>query len=425
VKVVGKQVKLDIFMEKDKRKENQSELEVQGFYDLPEGWKWVKLKEILREDRQSINPQEYPDKEFFLVTMDCIESNSGKLLKLVKCLGKEIKSTKYRFNTNHILYGKLRPYLNKVYVPESEGICTTEFIPFVVVKAVREYIAYYLRKREVVNFAMSHIIGTRQPRVIINKFLECPVPLPPLEEQKRIVSRLEQLVSRAEEAKRLRKLAREEAEKIMQVALNKVFLRVRENWGWTILDRVAEIGGGFGFPRKFQGKKGLKYLFVKVNDMNLPGNEVYITTTENTVDDELLNEMNAKTYPVGTVIFPKIGGAIATNKKRILAREGAFDNNIMGVVPKQGLLPEWLYYFFCTIDLMELAKTTALPSIRKSQVAKLKIPLPPLEEQKKIVAYLNKVKETIKSIMALQQKTEEELEKLVPSILDKAFKGEL
>ena len=186
-------------------------------------WKWVKLRDVLKEDRQTINPQNYPDREFFLITMDCIESDTGRLLKIVKCYGKEIKSTKYVFNTKHILYGKLRPYLNKVYVPDREGICTTEFIPFVVINALREYVAFYLRKREVVDFAMRHITGTRQPRVIIDELLEYPIPLPPLEEQKNIVASLDKLSKITESLRKLQQSTEEELEQLVPAILDKAF----------------------------------------------------------------------------------------------------------------------------------------------------------------------------------------------------------
>jgi len=186
-------------------------------------WKWVKLRDVLKEDRQTINPQNYPNREFFLITMDCIESDTGKLLKIVKCYGKEIKSTKYVFNTKHILYGKLRPYLNKVYVPNREGICTTEFIPFVVINALREYVAFYLRKKEVVDFAMRHITGTRQPRVIIDELLEYPIPLPPLGEQKNIVASLDKLSKITESLRKLQQSTEEELEQLVPAILDKAF----------------------------------------------------------------------------------------------------------------------------------------------------------------------------------------------------------
>jgi len=422
---MSKQVKLDAFLRENTTKNvEESREEIQGAYDLPEGWRWVKLKEVLKEDRQSINPQDYPDKEFFLVTMDCIESNSGRLLKTVKRLGKEIKSMKYKFDTRHILYGKLRPYLNKVYVPEREGICTTEFIPFIVTKALREYVAYYLRRRETVNFAMSHITGTRQPRVIINAFLEHLIPIPPLEEQKRIVSRLEQLVNRAEEAKRLRKLAREEAEKIMQAALNKVFNRAEEKeWKYVKLGSIARISAGGTPKRSIKEYWNGDIPWVKILD--IPEDGVVLDTQERITEDGLKNS-RAKVFPKGTILF-SIFATIA--KVGILGIDAATNQAIAGIQIRDDRIVDRKYLFYCLKNfgssLLIIGRGIAQRNINQTILKNLEIPLPSLEEQKRIATYLDKISETIDFLKKLQQKTEDELEKLVPSILDKAFRGEL
>jgi hypothetical protein len=86
-----------------------------------------------------------------------------------------------------------------------------------------------------------------------------------------------------------------------------------EGWDKVQLGSVASIRNGFGFPKRFQGHADLPYPFIKVSDMNLPGNETYVTKAANTVDNDLLKELRARLYPPGTVVFPKIGGAIATN----------------------------------------------------------------------------------------------------------------
>jgi type I restriction enzyme S subunit len=401
---------LDDFMKIEVAEKALKEVEVQGPYDLPKGWKWVKLKEILKEDRQSINPQEYPDKEFFLVTMDCIESNSGKLLKKVKCLGKEIKSMKYKFDTKHILYGKLRPYLNKVYVPEEEGICTTEFIPFIVTKALREYVAYYLRRKETVNFAMSHITGTRQPRVIINTFLEYPIPLPPLEEQKRIVSRLELLISRAEEAKRLRKLAKGEADKIMQGALNEVFCSAEEKgWKRVRLEEVAEIIMGQSPPSNTYNKieRGLPFYQGKVDFGEVyPSPRVWCTKPNRVAETgDILISVRA---PVGPVNMCK--------EKSCIGR------GLAAIRPNERILGFFLFYYLKSIEKNWIGRGSTFGAIRKSDLQCLQIPVPSLEEQEIILSYLDKLREYVESLKKLQQKTEEELEKLVPSILDKTFR---
>lgn len=73
----------------------------------------------------------------------------------------------------------------------------------------------------------------------------------------------------------------------------------------------------------------------------------------NTVSAATLKELGARAFPKGTVIFPKIGAAIGTEKKRILVKSATFDNNVMGAVPKGNVHPKFLYYWFLQLKLME------------------------------------------------------------------------
>lgn len=187
-----------------------------------------------------------------------------------------------------------------------------------------------------------------------------------------------------------------------------------DGWHLVRLGDVADVVNGFGFTETLQGKKGLPFPFIKVSDMNAEGASVTIRQAANTVDENILKTLRARTYPSGTVIFPKVGGALLTNKKRILGIEATFDNNIMGVVPKT-LERAWLYYLFLTIDLKTLANTQALPSIRQSDVANLKIPLPPtIEEQRRIATVLD---EQMQAVEQARLAVEEQLAaaKLLPN----------
>ena len=150
-----------------------------------------------------------------------------------------------------------------------------------------------------------------------------------------------------------------------------------DNWEWIPLEKFANSVGGYGFPEKWQGRESLPFPFIKVSDMNRT-NGYYIESAKNTVDESILAELRAHTYPMETIIFPKVGGAIATNKKRILAQESIFDNNIMGIVinPESFIDVKWLFYFLLTIDLMDLAHSGPLPSIRQSNINHLEIPVP-------------------------------------------------
>ena len=423
--MVKKNITLDIFMKHGMEiKRSEQKIEISGPYDLPDGWKWVKLRDVLKEDRQIINPQDYPDKEFFLVTMDCIESDTGRLLKIIKRHGKEIKSMKYKFNTKHVLYGKLRPYLNKVYVPDREGICTTEFIPFVTIKALREYVAFYLRRKDVVNFAMKHVTGTRQPRVIIDDFLDYPIPLPPIEEQKRIVAHVKQLISRVEEVRELKRIVKEETEKIMQAALHKVFSRAEEKgWKWVALESIAKVVGGHtpkrNVPEYWNGD--IPWLV----PTELPSDTItVILNSKEKITQEGLKNSSAILLPPGTVLYTTRAtiGKVAIAGVSLATNQG-FTNFICTSKVYNWYLAYCLKWLTPLIQ-KEAGQTTFL-EVKRSRLRKFKIPLPPLEEQKRIVTYLNKVSRTVESLRKLQQITEKELEKLVPAILDKAFKGRL
>src|SRR5574341_20450 len=158
-----------------------------------------------------------------------------------------------------------------------------------------------------------------------------------------------------------------------------------KGWHWARLGDVCDVVNGYGFPEHLQGRIDLPYPLIKVSDMNREGAEIFVTTASHTIDETILKTIGGKVYPPGTVIFPKVGGALLTNKKRILGVQATFDNNVMGVVPKN-VLSEWLYYWLLTIDLKTLSNIQALPSIKQSVVADLQIPLPPLDEQRRIAS---------------------------------------
>lgn len=153
---------------------------------------------------------------------------------------------------------------------------------------------------------------------------------------------------------------------------------------------VAEIRSGWGFPNAYQGRTEGAYPFYKVSDMNLVGNETVMTTANNFIDEVAAKKLGVTPAPAGTVIFPKIGAAVATNKKRMLSMPSAYDNNVMGLIPSDQLHPRFLFFWMQTVDLTKLAHDSgAVPSIRKTEMERLQVPIPPIEEQARIVAILD------------------------------------
>ncbi|THD09654.1 restriction endonuclease subunit S [Rhodanobacter lindaniclasticus] len=160
-------------------------------------------------------------------------------------------------------------------------------------------------------------------------------------------------------------------------------------WATIPLAKAADLESGFGFPREHQGEFNQSVPFFRVSDMNLAGNEVYMANHSNTVSRATLAALHARTFPAGTVIFPKIGAAIGTEKKRILTKPSTYDNNVMGAVPKDGVAPKFLYYWFLRINLTEYANASHVPSIRKSVMEEIPFPLPAPSEQRRIVEILD------------------------------------
>lgn len=97
----------------------------------------------------------------------------------------------FRFGSDHILYGKLRPYLNKVALPNFHGRCTTELIPLLPKQNIhREFLALLLRQPKTVDWVMREKTGSRMPRANMKRLMKLEFPLPPLAEQKQIAAAL-------------------------------------------------------------------------------------------------------------------------------------------------------------------------------------------------------------------------------------------
>lgn len=157
---------------------------------------------------------------------------------------------------------------------------------------------------------------------------------------------------------------------------------------------IATVVNGNAFPIALQGQKG-SIPFYKVGDMNSDGNEIEMYISNNYVSIELAKEKKWSLAPSGTVIFPKIGAAIATNKKRILTEPAIFDNNVMGLVCSKRVLPKFLLYLLGSINISKWASLSNPPSISKDMVLQQQIPIPPLEKQLEIVKELENYQQII------------------------------
>ena len=193
------------------------------------------------------------------------------------------------------------------------------------------------------------------------------------------------------------------------------------NWSAVPLIALGEWAIGSGFPKNEQGETDGPYFFLKVSDMNLPENEKFITKANNTIDDEAAKRMRAGIHPPGTIIFPKIGGAIATNKRRILTRGSAIDNNCLGITFASEIEVEWAYLIMTSFDFTRYQAGTAVPALQQGTLAAIPVALPPLAEQHRIVAKVDELMALCDRLEASLATSDDTRQRLLDALLHEAL----
>lgn len=161
---------------------------------LPDGWRATNLGAIATLSKEKVDPRDVPDSPY--VGLEHIES-AGTLRVAGRGRGADVKSTKSVFHPGDVLYGKLRPYLNKVAVPDFKGICSTDILVLRRTEALdTRFLAKLVSQPAFVDFAHQASNGVELPRVNWKALSEFKVALPPLDEQHRIAAHLDEVDTR-------------------------------------------------------------------------------------------------------------------------------------------------------------------------------------------------------------------------------------
>jgi type I restriction enzyme S subunit len=408
-------------------------------WDIPQNWGLVRLGDVAPEVSSQILPKNEPDRTFNYWSLDAISQGQIDEPGPNYVLGSTISSTCVSFTPNHVLYAKLRPYLNKVIVPSVEGIGSTEWVVLAPDPSVldRKYLGYALRTTKFVQHMTESSAGARMPRarkdVLFDSVIPVPFPDNParsLETQRRIVLRLESLLAEVKSARELQETIEDDTGQLMQSLLGEIFSS-ENGWGIFSISQFADVKGGKRLPKgeKFaEGQTDYPYLRVvdfksfSIDKENLKylTPEIHQRIRSYTISKDDVYISIAGTIGLVGTIPPELDGSNLTENaaKIVFHREY-----------KEKIEPKFLAYYLASQPGSEQIKKYTMaagqPKLALMRIKEIKVPLPDVNIQRSIISRIDAIREEISEMQRAQSENAELLAQTEQSFLAQAFCGEL
>lgn len=412
-------------------------------FDIPDSWKWVKLGDCTgyAQTKEKVSPKDITG-DMWSLDLEDVQKYTGAILVKTKASERKISGDKVKFHKGQVLYSKLRPYLKKILVAPDEGICTPELVPFGTYLIDENYIAYVLRSPHIDYVINSVTYGVKMPRVGTDTMTNLLIPLPPLAEQKRIVAKIEELLpyvdryaaayekleqfnakfpedmkksilqyaiqgklvdQRSEEGtgeelyrqiqyekQRLIKEGKIKKEKpLPEIAEDEIPFDIPESWKWVRLSEIISVLGDGIHGTPVFDEMG-DYYFVNGNNL-AKGHIVFKADTKKVSFDEY--EKHKKPLDENTILI-SINGTIGNyafyaGEPIILGKSACYFSVLTGV-DKEYVRHLINTKFFMDYAVKEATQTT-IKNVSLKAMRMLPVPLPPLAEQKRIVAKLEEI----------------------------------
>ncbi|PEH06697.1 restriction endonuclease subunit S [Lactobacillus sp. UMNPBX4] len=428
-------------------------------FDIPDNWEWARLNDLSENVQypfadgpfgSNLKKEHYTDKkEVRIIQLSNIGERGWRDANHRYTTFEHLKDIKRsEVEAGDIVIAKMMPAGRAIIVPqhlEKKFVLSSDAVKFVPNKLLYKDFLYFAINSSVFKSQVdAEVQGITRKRTSLTKVKKYILPIPPLEEQKRIVAKIKKLMplvdEYAESYNRLQKIDNEFEDKLKQSVLryamegklvkqdpsdepaselikkieNKKAELIKEgkikkskklpaitddekpfdipdSWEWVRLESISILKNGKTPKKQDISFKG-KYPYFKVRDMN--NNRIYMKNVKNYVGDKYKKQL----MPKDTIIFPKNGGAVLTAKKRILVENSLVDLNTSGIIPLSPTYYKYIFYLFSSLDIRNYVKGTALPTIDSKKLKATPVPLPPLKEQKRIVAKIQKLQDSISSL---------------------------
>ncbi|HEG0589433.1 TPA: restriction endonuclease subunit S [Campylobacter coli] len=409
--------------------------------NLPQGWKWKNLGEICFITDGTHKTPNYIETGIPFLSVKNISKGffdlsdvkyisleeHNKLIKRAKpefgdilicrigTLGKAIKiSLEFEFSI-FVSLGLLKPK----------------------VKIISDYLVYFLNSCFIEEWINNNKVGggTHTAKLNLNILEKCPIALPPLKEQERIVGILDESFAKIDESIKILEQDLLNLDELMQSALQKAFNPLKDNakenyklpqgWEWKSLGEIANTSSG-GTPsrnkKEYWENGNIKWL--KSGELN----DGYIDFIEENITEEAIKNSSAKIFQKGTLLIAMYGAT--AGKLGILNLDSTTNQAICAFLHKDKnikFLEKFLFYFlfFLRDKIIKDSFGGAQPNISQTYIKNLQIPLPPLKEQEQIASHLDELSSHVKNLKQNYQAQIKDLQELKNSLLDKAFKGNL
>jgi len=365
--------------------------------------------------------------------LEHVESGTGRITRDASTTSMDDgMSATFRFDERHILYGKLRPYLNKVALPAFEGRCTTEIMPLRPTDVIdREYLAFILRSERVVAAATRFSTGSRMPRADLDQLLTLEIEIPNLDVQRACVKQVREIVDAAETAITLTKILLKDSSLLTRAYLREQFGKSvpifigrmgnsPQGWRSHKLPDLARLESGHTPSRRHPEWWGGNVPWLALPDIRkLHGKNAY-ETTEYTNDAGLRNS-SARLLPVSTVCLCRDASVgFVTILGRPMATSQHFAN---WVCDPEKLDAEFLLYaFMASYDyLHSLGSGSVIKTIYMPTIKSLHVCAPDIAEQRRIARALRERLAAAESLTTGLETRLAEIERLPQRLLTAVF----
>lgn len=406
-------------------------------YEVPENWVWVRLGAVCYASKEKSNDF---SNEIKYIGLEHLEKDKGIV---GFSSADKVKSTKNAFQEGQILYGRLRPYLNKHDIASFSGVCSTDILVFEAsVLVANVLVDKFFNLPFFIEYVVANSKGINLPRVSEKTILNTTFPLPPLSEQQRIVEHIEELFSKLDEAKeRLQEVADSFAVRKAAI-LHKAFTgeltkqwRLEngvsdESWEESNLGSFIACGpqNGLYKPKSSYGD-GIRIIRIdafydgvieqwdELKRLRLDENEIECYSLN--LNDILINRVNSMQY---------LGKSALVRELKDIC---VFESNIMRLsVDESRIYPEFLISFLNSqMGLNELRKNAKQAvnqaSINQQDIKNVIINLPALSEQHEIVRLIDDLLARERAAQQVAEQALASIDLMKKSILARAFRGEL